>query len=66
VKEIDTLKNLSTIKKLIFKGANPNAKDLMQRKPVDLLADIKDESIKLKLQKTLSKSSNSNICGSLY
>ena len=40
VKEFDKNKGLSTIRKLIFKGAHPNVRDSLNRRPVDFLDGI--------------------------
>lgn len=37
VKDLDKHEKLSTVKKLIFKGANPNARDALNRRPIDLV-----------------------------
>ena len=42
VKDIEKHNNYSTIKKLMFKGANNKANDLIGRKPVDFTDNFTD------------------------
>ena len=56
VKDIEKHKNYKTIKKLLFKGANPYAKDIHGRRPVDMANFIIDFRVKSKVLRLLSKS----------
>lgn len=42
VKDVEKHNNYSTIKKLLFKGANINAKDNIGRKPIDFTENFTD------------------------
>ena len=42
VKDAEKHRTYSTIKKLLFRGANPNTRDLIGRRPIDLTAPFAD------------------------
>jgi hypothetical protein len=54
VKDAEKHRHFSTIKKLIFKGANTNSKDLMSRKPIDFTKNYSDPKIAYKVANILS------------
>jgi hypothetical protein len=64
IKDVEIHKVFTTVKKLIFKGANPSLRDSIGRRPVELVGCFKDKMIKEKAIRTLSISQN--FCQSLY
>lgn len=59
MKELEKHKVFTTIKKLIFKGANPSIKDAMGRKPVEFAETFSDQKLIEKTKRILNSPNQS-------